>query len=157
MLGSKSKSAGAPMTETQQKIGTIIGPGAIFNGDLTAPEAIRGDGYLYGNCTCDKNLILGPNGQIKGNISAQNIVISGKVEGDICAQGKMEILSTGKVTGDITAKSLVIDEDAYFDGRCTMATGAMTDTQAKITAKNPMESITIPSDESSKKDDSDKK
>lgn len=157
MLGSKSKSTGAPITESQQKIGTIIGPGAVFNGDLTAPEAIRVDGYIYGNCTCDKNLILGPEGQIKGNISAQNVVISGKAEGDICAQGKMEILSTGKVTGDITARSLVIDEDAYFDGRCTMTTGTPADSQAKIAAKNPMESVAVPSEESSDKSKSDKK
>lgn len=119
MLG-KTKSA-APVAETQGKIGTIIGPGAVFDGNLTAPETVRVDGTVNGNCTCQGNLIVGTEGDIEGNIAAQNVIISGKVTGDIISQGKLELFSTGKVTGNITARSLVIDENAYFDGRCTMA------------------------------------
>lgn len=121
MIG-KNKSA-APVAETQAKIGTIIGPGAVFDGNLTAPETIRVDGMINGNCVCDKNLILGQDGQIEGNITAQNVVISGKVNGDIVVRGKLELFSTGRVSGNITARSLVIDEDAYFDGRCNMTSG----------------------------------
>lgn len=106
---------------TRTKVGTIIGQGALFHGDLTAPETIRVDGTIEGDCSCNENLILGAEGQIKGDITAQNIIISGTVEGDVTASGKLEILSTGRLTGNITARSLVIDEDAYFDGRCTMA------------------------------------
>lgn len=106
---------------TRTKVGTIIGQGAVFDGNLTAPETIRVDGSIEGDCTCNENLILGAEGHIKGNINAQNIIISGTVEGDVTASGKLEILSTGRLTGNITARSLVIDEDAFFDGRCTMA------------------------------------
>lgn len=119
MLG-KTKSA-APVAETQGKIGTIIGPGAVFDGNITAPETVRVDGTVNGNCSCQGNLIVGTEGDIEGNIAAQNVIISGKVTGDIISQGKLELFSTGKVTGNITARSLVIDENAYFDGRCTMA------------------------------------
>ena len=119
MLG-KTKTA-APAAETQGKIGTIIGPGAVFDGNLSAPETIRVDGKVNGNCTCQGNLIIGTEGQIQGNIAAQNVIVSGKVDGDIISQGKLELFSTGRVVGNITAKSLVIDENAYFDGRCTMA------------------------------------
>lgn len=122
MLG-KTKST-TPMVETQTKISTVIGSGAVFDGNLTAPEAVRVDGTLNGNCKCEKNVVLGTEGQVYGNISAQNIMISGKVEGDIFVRGKLELLSTGRVTGNITARSLVIDEDAYFDGRCTMTAAA---------------------------------
>lgn len=122
MLGKTTKPA-APVAETQTKIGTIVGPGAVFDGNLTAPETIRLDGTINGNLSCEKNLILGPEGCIKGNITAQNVVISGKVEGDIVVRGKIELYSTGRVSGNITARSLVIDEDAYFDGRCNMTTG----------------------------------
>ena len=108
-------------TETRSKIGTLIGAGAVFDGNLSAPETVRIDGIINGNCTCQKELILGAEGEIKGNISAQNVIISGKVDGDIAVQGKLELLSTGRVIGNITAKSLVIDEDAFFDGRCIMA------------------------------------
>lgn len=116
---SKGKSS-ASMTDTRTVVGTLIGKGAVFDGNLSAPESVRIDGTVNGNCTCDNEMILGPESQIIGNISAQNIIISGKVEGDITANGKLELLSTGRITGNITARSLVIDEDAFFDGRCTM-------------------------------------
>lgn len=127
MLG-KSKNTTAT-AETRSKIGTLIGAGAVFDGNISAPETIRIDGIINGNCTCQKELILGAEGEIKGNISAQNVIISGKVDGDISVQGKLELLSTGRVIGNITAKSLVIDEDAFFDGRCIMASNQNAGTQ----------------------------
>lgn len=130
--------------DTRTVVGTLVGKGAIFDGNLTAPESVRIDGTVNGNCTCDKEMILGPESHIIGNISAQNIIISGKVEGDITAHGKLELLSTGRITGNITARSLVIDEDAFFDGRCTM-TAAPESTSHKGT---PSESS---SEEKSKK------
>ena len=106
--------------EARTKVGTMIGPGTVFNGDFSSPEAIRIDGIINGNCTCEKKLILSAEGQVKGNISAQSVIISGRVDGDIIVSGKLELLSTGKIDGNITASSIVIDEGAYFDGRCTM-------------------------------------
>lgn len=120
MIG-KSKNTTSTV-DTQAKIGTIIGPGVILDGNLKAPEAVRVDGTVNGNCDCKQNLVIGQEGRIEGNIKAQNVVISGKVTGDIHVGGKLELFSTGRVTGNITARSLVIDEDAYFDGRCTMTT-----------------------------------
>lgn len=122
MMGrNKNANSGA---DARTKVSTIIGKGAVFDGNFTAPETIRIDGTLNGNCECKELLILGTDGQIKGDITAQNVIISGKVEGDIVVNGKLELLSTGKLTGNITARSLVIDEDACFDGRCTMTTNS---------------------------------
>lgn len=118
MMG-KNKNAG---TDTRAKVGTLIGKGAVFDGNLSAPETVRVDGTLNGNCDCKELLIVGVDGKIKGDITTQNIIISGKVDGDIEAKGKLELLSTGKLVGNISARSLVIDEDASFDGRCTMTT-----------------------------------
>jgi len=123
MLKKNKNTALATTSQAQTHIGTIIGPGAIFDGDLIAPETIRIDGSLNGNCECEGNLILGKEGVINGNIEAQNVTLAGNVTGDIEAHGKLELFSTARLTGDITAKSLIIDEDAYYEGRCTMTTG----------------------------------
>ncbi len=120
MMGKDNNAAAAAKTQT--KIGTLIGPGAVFNGNLSAPETIRIDGTINGDCTCEGNLILGTDGVIKGNICAQNVTLSGKVTGDIKAHSKLELFSTARLTGDITARSLIIDENALFEGRCTMTT-----------------------------------
>lgn len=118
MLG-KSKND-SYMDDAKTKVGTLIGAGTVFDGDLSSPETVRVDGIVNGNCTCEKKLILSSEGQVKGNINAQSVIISGNVDGDIVVSGKLELLSTGKIAGNITASSLVIDEGACFDGRCTM-------------------------------------
>lgn len=115
------KSKGVDSMQPQEKISTLIGGGAVFNGDLIVQDTVRIDGTINGNCNCEGTLILGPERSITGNINAQNVMISGQVKGDIISSGKLEILSSGKVKGDITARRLVIDEDAHFDGRCTMS------------------------------------
>lgn len=110
--------------DARTKVGTVIGTGSTFDGDLTSPEAVRIDGIINGNCSCEKKLILSAEGQVKGNITAQSVIISGKVDGDIVVSGKLELLSTGKIAGNITAAAIVIDEGAAFDGRCTMTSSS---------------------------------
>lgn len=121
--------------DARTKVGTVIGTGSIFDGDLTSPEAVRIDGIINGNCSCDKKLILSADGQVKGNITAQSVIISGKVDGDIVVSGKLELLSTGKIAGNITASAIVIDEGAAFDGRCTM-TSSQGQTSPNISSTN---------------------
>ena len=130
--------------DARTKIGTVIGAGTSFDGDLASPEAVRIDGIINGNCTCEKKLILSAEGQVKGNISAQSVIISGKVDGDIVVSGKLELLSTGKIAGNITASSIVIDEGACFDGRCTMTTAL---------SQQPLLTGSVSSDESNEKED----
>lgn len=129
--------------DARTKVGTVIGAGTSFDGDLASPEAVRIDGVINGNCTCEKKLILSAEGQVKGNISAQSVIISGKVDGDIVVSGKLELLSTGKIAGNITASSIVIDEGACFDGRCTMTTAL---------SQQPLLTGSVSTDESNEKE-----
>ena len=110
----------ASTSEVNVKVNTLIGAGTVFDGNMTAPDSSRIDGTINGNCSCDSTLVLGETGHVFGSITVQNIIISGEVKGDIIAKGKLEFLSTGRLTGNITANTLVIDEGAYFDGKCTM-------------------------------------
>lgn len=114
----------AAASDANVKVSTLIGEGAVFDGDLKIPDTIRIDGTINGNCSCDATLILGETGQIFGNINANNIIISGSVKGDITAKGKLEFLPTGRLVGNIVANTLVIDEGAYVDGKCTMTSDA---------------------------------
>lgn len=134
MLGKDKKNTST--TDSKAKLSTLIGEGVVFDGNLNAPEAIRIDGIVNGNCICEKQLTLGPEGQVNGNISAQGVTIYGKVDGDITVQGKLELLSSGKINGNITARSLVIDEDACFDGRCTMTHPSSDNDSSKTSASD---------------------
>lgn len=103
-----------------QKINSIIGLDTLFEGNLTTKDTTRVDGTIKGNVKSEGTLIVGPNGKVDGNISAANIIVGGIIEGDLIALGKVEITSTGSIRGDITTKSLIIDENAVFQGTCSM-------------------------------------
>ena len=108
MIGKNKNTMATAGTKT--KVSTVLGEGTVFDGNLKTSGTVRVDGTVNGNCTSDEEMILGPEGVVKGNVSAKNIT----------SLGKLEILSTGKVNGNIAARSLVIDEGASFDGKCTM-------------------------------------
>lgn len=130
MKSSKNANYG---TDAKTKVGTLLGKGSVFDGNLSSPESTRIDGTLHGNCDCKAQLIIGTDGVIQGDITAKNVLVSGSVDGNIAAQGKVELLSTCKITGNITSKSLVVDEGAFFDGRCTMTTGSDAKPQKEAT------------------------
>ena len=75
MLGRNKNSAYAD--DGKDKVSTLIGKETTFDGDLTSAETVRIDGVINGNCSCEKKLILSAEGQVKGNITAQSVIISG--------------------------------------------------------------------------------
>lgn len=103
-----------------ERINTLIGQNTKFEGVLHAEGVIRIDGEFHGEINLNGNLILGEEGKIFGNISANNSIISGMVNGNIKVSNLLRICTTGKVIGDIHIGNLVIEEKAVFDGKCKM-------------------------------------
>lgn len=101
------------------KIGTIIGEQAEFEGILRFTEAARINGNIKGEIISKSNVIIGETGRINGNITAENLLVAGLVEGDIKSE-KIEITATGSVYGNIVTNKIVIDENAVFGGKCEM-------------------------------------
>ena len=56
------------------------------------------------------------NGFWAGTIKADNVVISGHVEGDIIASGKVEIAESAKITGTVTGEAIAVAEGAVVEG-----------------------------------------
>lgn len=82
-----------------------------FAGELTF------DGKLEGEINGDGVLHLGEKGAVTGNISAQSVVVRGKVNGNITAKEKIDIKSKAEVFGDIRSAKLVIEEGVTFVGK----------------------------------------
>lgn len=108
-----------PVSE-KDRIGTIIGAGTEVEGSLNVKTSLRIDGVVSGEIHTAGRVILSENGKVKGNISASNIILSGTVEGNLKILEKTEILPSGRLYGDVETKTLVVDEHAVFDGKCTM-------------------------------------
>ncbi|WP_035794682.1 bactofilin family protein [Butyrivibrio sp. WCD3002] len=115
------------------QITTIIAQGAVIDGPLTTKEGTRIDGIVNGNVTVNGSLIVGTEAKIVGSVTASNLFLAGEIQGNVgVANGKVEISDTGKLIGDLSAKTLVIDENALFQGQCTM-------TQEKTSAETAKE------------------
>ncbi|QUH26958.1 bactofilin family protein [Serpentinicella alkaliphila] len=102
------------------KFDTLIGKNSSFEGTLKATGTIRIDGELHGELIISGDVFIGESSKIIGNIAATNIVISGLVEGNINASDKIRITSNGRLVGDVSVKSIIVDEDAFFEGKCKM-------------------------------------
>ena len=82
-----------------------------FTGELTF------DGKLDGEIHTDGTLNLGDGAVVNGNINATNVVVRGKVNGNISAKEKIEIKAKTELFGDIRATKLVIEEGVTFVGK----------------------------------------
>ena len=59
---------------------------------------------------------VGRNGQVAANISAREVVVLGKVRGNINASDRVDIRSEGSLTGDVIAQRISIEDGAFFKG-----------------------------------------
>lgn len=114
MLGKKTAE------QINAKISSIIGSDMVVDGDIRAKEAVRVEGSVTGDVETEGALIISASGRVKGNVKGSSIIIGGSLEGDLTSSGRTEVVSTGKVIGNIRTKSLVVDENAVFQGQCTM-------------------------------------
>jgi cytoskeletal protein CcmA (bactofilin family) len=101
-------------------IETHIGSSVSIQGVLKAEGNIRVDGLFEGDIETAGNVIVGPAGQVAANIIARNVLVAGRVRGNITSHERLEIVATGKVLGDIQAPTLFIEEGGKHHGRTLM-------------------------------------
>lgn len=99
---------------------SVIGADMVVEGSIKAKEAIRVEGNVTGNVETEGTLTISSTAKVKGNIKGSGIVIGGVLEGDLLCGGKTEVISTGKVFGNMHTRSLIVDENAVFQGQCVM-------------------------------------
>jgi cytoskeletal protein CcmA (bactofilin family) len=96
---------------------TVIGKHIFIEGNIRGEEHLIIEGSMKGNIEMMKhNFAVGPKGQFEGEILAQNVGIRGQMKGSIKAQGKVEIKKDADIFGDIKAKSISVEDGAYFKG-----------------------------------------
>lgn len=126
----------------KEGLDTLIGANTTFEGNITSDGAVRVDGKIKGDLKVKGDVVVGNEAVVTGNIHANNIHLSGTIQGNIYSTGMLRILSTAKLYGDIQVKSFVADEGAFFQGKCTMQEAAEQDkpnykTAAKDNSKAP--------------------
>lgn len=97
---------------------TVIGKSVVIRGELAGGEDLFLDGTMEGTITLTgSRLTVGPNARVTANISAQDVVIFGRVDGNILASGSIDLRQTASLVGDVQAGRLAIEESAMIKGR----------------------------------------
>ncbi len=102
-------------------IETSIGSSVSIQGVLKAEGNIRVDGLFEGQIETAGNVIVGRTGQVAATIIARNVLVAGRVKGNITAHERLEIIASGKVLGDIEVTTLYIEEGGKHHGQTRMA------------------------------------
>jgi cytoskeletal protein CcmA (bactofilin family) len=95
---------------------TLISEGCKITGVITGNCDFQVNGEVEGDCEINSTLMLARGGLWKGTIRAENVIVSGHVEGDILASGRVEITDTAKITGTVSAQAIAVAEGAVVEG-----------------------------------------
>jgi len=94
-----------------------IGKSLVIKGEVTGSESLYIDGRVEGSINLSGNRVtVGRNGVVAANISAREIVVLGKVRGNLTASDRVDIRSDGSLTGDVVAARISIEDGAFFKG-----------------------------------------
>jgi cytoskeletal protein CcmA (bactofilin family) len=108
-----------------------IGKSVVIRGELSGSEDLFLDGEVEGSIDLKgHSLTIGPNGHIRANVHAQEVVIHGRVDGNIRATDRVELKKTAVLTGDIFTQRITIEDGAFFKGAVDIQKG-----EAKTEAK----------------------
>jgi cytoskeletal protein CcmA (bactofilin family) len=94
-----------------------IGKSLVIKGEVTGSESLYIDGRVEGSINLPGNRVtVGRNGVVSANISAREIVVLGKVRGNVTASDRVDIRNEGSLTGDVVAQRISIEDGAFFKG-----------------------------------------
>lgn len=109
---------------------SIVSAECYFQGTLSMQGSLRIDGKLEGAVDNARHVIISDSGRVKGDISAEIVVCSGEIEGNICAD-MLEILAKAVIKGDIRAKKMIMEDGAQIEGLCRVGESVSCKTDAK--------------------------
>lgn len=94
-----------------------IGKSVIVKGELSGSEDLYVDGEVEGSISLrGQSLTIGPNGRVHANIEARNVIVHGRVDGNIQASDRVELRKSASLSGDISTARVAIEDGAFFKG-----------------------------------------
>jgi cytoskeletal protein CcmA (bactofilin family) len=94
-----------------------IGKSVVVKGELSGSEDLVVDGEVEGSIALrGQSLTIGPNGRVRANVEARNVILHGRVDGDIHASERVELRKSASLSGDITTARISIEDGAFFKG-----------------------------------------
>ena len=99
------------------EVAAHIGKSVVVKGELSGSEDLYLDGEVEGTIELrDHTLVVGPNGRIRAHISAREVILHGKAEGNVSGSERVELKKSCVLVGDISTQRIVIEDGAFFKG-----------------------------------------
>ena len=104
-----------PATRSGNGTMSFLGAEVTVTGNIEGQGNLHIDGRVDGDVTC-ATLIVGNNGQVNGNITADDAKIAGTINGTVAAK-VLTIEASARITGDLSYDSVSVETGAQVDGR----------------------------------------
>jgi len=102
----------------------ILGPGLTVKGQISGDEDLQIDGKVEGSITLKgQRLTVGQNGEVVSDVRARDVIVYGKVRGNLFAEDRIEVKKDGSVIGNITGGRVSIEDGAYLKGQVEIERG----------------------------------
>ena len=102
-----------------------IGKTVVIRGELKGSEDLVVDGQLEGTILLSEGrLTIGPTANVAADLTAREVLILGRLQGNIVASGRGELRAGSVVGGDVRALRLAVEENAVFRGKVDLTQGA---------------------------------
>ncbi|MBV9887685.1 MAG: polymer-forming cytoskeletal protein [Acidobacteria bacterium] len=103
---------------TSSRATACISQGIKIKGEITGSEDLFIDGPVEGKLNLGSSSVtVGPNGTVKADITAREVVVRGRVEGKIAGKERVQLWNTGQVSGEISTQRLAIEDGAVLRGK----------------------------------------
>ena len=95
-----------------------ISQGIRIKGEVIGKEDLFVDGTVEGKLELGSaSCTIGPNGKVKADISAREVIVRGHVDGKIDGTERVQLWNTGRVSGEVRTERLAIEDGAILRGK----------------------------------------
>lgn len=110
-----------------------IGKTVVIRGEVKGAEDLTIDGRVEGTIhLTDNRLTIGPNADVEADLSAKDILVMGKVKGNVAATGRVELRAGCLLEGDVKAMRLAIEDNAVLRGKVDLTQGTARPAEATV-------------------------
>jgi cytoskeletal protein CcmA (bactofilin family) len=131
---------GASSAENGADKGAVIGKSVVIKGEVSGSESLFIEGKIEGVINLPGNRVtVGRDGQVAATVTAREVIVHGKIIGNVDAIDRLNVRSEGSLTGDVIAHRIMVEDGAFFKGKIDIR-NPVEPGQKKIAAVEPPES-----------------
>jgi cytoskeletal protein CcmA (bactofilin family) len=121
-----------PSAPTARNV-ACLGESIEVKGKISGEEDLQVDGKVEGPIALQgQRLTVGRTGHLNSEVAAREVVVYGKIHGNVRASDRVEIKKDGSVTGDVITARISIEDGAFFKGRIEIERGKQASSSAEV-------------------------